>query len=360
VTKTRSTPAGLEFDRLAQFIQANVDGLGDGQPLNAALIPGGRSNLTYTVSSGARTWVLRRQPLGRVLPTAHDMAREYRVLAALAQTPVPVPRPIAYCADPAVIGSPFYLMERVEGTVIRSAAEASAISAEHARALALHLVDVLAGLHAVDYRSVGLADFGRPVGYLQRQLERWDAQWRQSKTRDLPALDEVARALGRACPMAHGASVVHGDYRLDNTILEAGGEPRIGAVVDWEMSTLGDPLSDVGFLLMNWGPSGPLFEGESCDRRVGFPSRDAMARAYERASGRRLDDLDFYVVLALYKVAVIFEGIHARHVAGLTVGGGFESAGERVLELSEAAHELASASSITTLRPKRAAKARGT
>jgi aminoglycoside phosphotransferase (APT) family kinase protein len=288
-------------------------------PLRFDQIAGGRSNLTYRVGDAAgASWVLRRPPLHGVLPSAHDMAREHRVISALAGTPVPVPATFGLCQDPAVTGAPFYVMAYVEGVVPRDEATVAAALDEPARAAAADsLVDALVALHQVDADQVGLGQLGRREGYLERQLARWQRQLDQTRTRPLPALDEAHRRLAAAVPAQVGpARIVHGDFRLDNVVLSPAGQ--VLAVLDWELCTLGDPLADVGLLLVYWAEPGdrtlPL--GTAPTVMAGFPTRAAVTEAYATRSGRDLSRLEFYVAFAYWKLAVILEGVVARHATG--------------------------------------------
>lgn len=246
-------PPGLDLDRLRGLLDGERPGLVHG-PLTGRLIEGGRSNLTYAVSDGTSKWVVRRPPLGHVLATAHDMKREYRVISALHPTNVPVPRPVLLCEDEEVLGSPFYVMEYVEGTPYRTADQLAPLGPERTRGAVLSLVDTLVELHAVDPAEVGLADFGRPEGFLDRQLRRWGKQLDASRNRELAGIDELHAALGRELPRSPAPAVVHGDYRLDNVLI--GEDDGIRAILDWEMSTLGDPLTDLGLLVMYSMPLG--------------------------------------------------------------------------------------------------------
>lgn len=348
-----ATPEGLDLVALRSWFAAHVPGAGDG-PLEASLIAGGRSNLTYVVTDGAREWVVRRPPLGHVLETAHDMAREHRVISALEGSPVPVPVTRALCDDPAVIGAPFYVMDKVEGRVVRSTAELATFAPDDARAVSNELIDVLAALHGINYASVGLADFGRPDGFLARNVARWGKQWQANRTRELPAIDELARRIGAACPESGPPAIVHGDYRLENTML-APDAPRIVAVLDWEMSTLGDPLTDLGLFLVYWvhwgndDEAGTLATG-GASGLPGFIGLDEVVERYARLTGRDLSNLDFYIVFAFYKLAVILEGINARFLMGKTVGEGFDQMGQMVTALVDAAFSVADASEIRALR----------
>jgi aminoglycoside phosphotransferase (APT) family kinase protein len=311
-------------------------------PLTVRLMDGGRSNLTYEVTDGTHRWVLRRPPLGVLTPTAHDMDREYRVVASLGGTGVPVARAVLSCTDPEVIGAPFCVVEFVEGPVLRDGDEAAALAPADARRAAEALVDALVALHAVDPADVGLGDFGRPDGYLERQVRRWRGQWDRVATRTLPDLDELHGRLARALPASGAPAIVHGDYRLDNTILAPGDLGRIAAIVDWEMATLGDPLADLGMLLMYWDPAcEPVLGARHVPTaNPGFPSGRELAERYAEKSGRGIEAVDYYQALGCFKLAVIAEGIHARYLAGQTVGAGFERVGSAVPALLRSGLEL--------------------
>jgi aminoglycoside phosphotransferase (APT) family kinase protein len=326
-----AAPEGVDLDRLRPYFADRVEGAGD-RPLTAELIAGGRSNLTYAISDGEQEWVLRRPPLGHVVETAHDMGREFRVLSGLAGTSVPAPRVYAFCDDPEVNGAPFYVMERIDGRVLRTVDDAAQLSPGDARACSEALVDVLAALHTVDYDAVGLGDFGRPDGFVERNLRRWGKQWEANKTRELPAIDELATRLANALPDSGPPAIVHGDYRLDNTMLAPDDAGRIVAVLDWEMSTLGDPLTDVGLLLVYWGGSGQraILSTQGVGGVPGFLSNDEVIARYAERSGRSVEHLDFYVVFAMYKLAIIVEGINARYLMGKTLGEGFSEMGAMV------------------------------
>ncbi len=345
------TPEGVDLESLRPFFAAHVEGAGDG-PLTAELIAGGRSNLTYGISDATHDWVLRRPPLGHVIETAHDMGREFRVLSGLAHTDVPVPRVFALCEDPAVNGAPFYVMERVDGRILRNPAMMAELTPEEARRCSFEIVDVLARLHSVDYDAVGLGDFGRPDGFLERNLRRWGKQWQSNKTRELATVDELARRLAGALPAHQDAAIVHGDYRIDNTMLAPDDPGRIVAVLDWEMSTLGDPMTDLGLLAVYWGEKhgNAVLTAQGVSDVPGFLSRDEVMERYAKQSGRDLDALDFYVVFAGYKLAIIVEGIHARFLMGKTLGAGFDDMGATVAALAQTALDVADRSSIKALR----------
>jgi aminoglycoside phosphotransferase (APT) family kinase protein len=287
-------------------------------PLDFALVAGGRSNLTYVVTDAEdRRYVLRRPPLGNLLASAHDVGREHRVMAALASSPVPVPPVVGLETDETVNGAPFYVMPFVDGLVLRDPEAVAHVGEPIRRAASESLVDVLATLHDVDPDAVGLGELGRKEGYVARVLHRWRGQWEQSKTREIPLVDEVAERLARSIPEQGRASIVHGDYRLDNVIVNPG-DGSVRAVLDWELCTLGDPLADVGMLLMYWTEPGdafsPLFWAPTT--APGFPGRKEIAARYAARSGRDLSQIDYYIALAQWKAAVILEGVYARYTAG--------------------------------------------
>ncbi len=305
-------------------------------PLDYEKIHGGLSNLTFLVTDQAgKRWVLRRPPLGDRLGSAHDMGREVRVVTALAGTPVPVPPVVGYCDDDSVTGAPFYVMEFVEGPVLRAPEQAALFpSPDQRRRIGEGLVETMAGIHALDPQEIGLGDLGRHDGYVPRQLKRWSGQWEKSKTRDLPLLEEVHRQLLESVPEQSETTIVHGDYRLDNVIYSPLGE--VAAVVDWELCTLGDPLADLGLLMVYWAEpedeSIPLFRPATVE--PGFPSRAHLVDHYRNVSGRDVSGLDYFVALGYWKLAVIIEGVLARFRSGgygeaaRDSGGEFETAVE--------------------------------
>jgi aminoglycoside phosphotransferase (APT) family kinase protein len=298
-----------------------------GGPLDGRLIAGGRSNLTYEVSDGTRSWVVRRPPLGHVLATAHDMGREYRVISALRDTSVPVPLSYALCSDPDVIGAPFYVMSKVDGISYRTADQIEVLGPTRIRAIAERLIATLALLHAVPPAEVGLADFGRPEGFLARQVRRWKKQLDASRSRPIAGIDELHALLAANPPDGTPPAIVHGDYRLDNVLV--GADDKIAAVVDWEMATLGDPLTDVGLLIV-YQRMDRLGEGPMASSAPSYPAVPEVLAQYAECSGRDLSDLGFYIALASFKAAVILEGIHFRYVHGQTVGEGFQEIGAMV------------------------------
>jgi aminoglycoside phosphotransferase (APT) family kinase protein len=324
-------PPGLDLDRLRGLLDRERPGLVHG-PLTGRLIEGGRSNLTYAISDGTSRWVVRRPPLGHVLATAHDMKREHRVISALHPTKVPVPRPVLLCENPengAVPGAWFYVMEFVEGTPYRTADQLATLGPERTRGAVLSLVDTLVELHAVDPGEVGLADFGRPEGFLDRQLRRWGKQLDASRNRDLAGIDELHGSLGRRLPASPAATVVHGDYRLDNVLI--GDDDTIKAILDWEMSTLGDPLTDLGLLVMYSLPLGtPDSPVSTTAEAPGHPDPAELIERYAARSGRDVSAVSWYTAFAWFKLAVILEGIHYRYTLGQTVGRGFDRIGDLV------------------------------
>ena len=320
-------PPGIDTARLAAFLDSAAPGLVAG-PITATLIEGGRSNLTYVVTDGATRLVVRRPPLGHVLETAHDMSREYRVISALADTPVPVPVTYVLCEDAEVIGAPFYVMEWVAGTPYRSAADLEALGREGIAEVSRRMIETLATLHSIDPASVGLADFGRPQGFLERQVRRWTRQLESSHSRDLAGADELIDLLRERLPEEQPPAIVHGDYRLDNLLVD--GDHRVAAVLDWEMATLGDPLTDLGLLLVYQRLTrvGTAL-GNAADA-PGYLTEEEMLAVYREVSGRDLADMGFYLGLASFKLAVILEGIHYRFSQGQTVGEGFDAIGSAV------------------------------
>jgi aminoglycoside phosphotransferase (APT) family kinase protein len=319
-------PAGIDFGSLAPYLR--VSGLSDARSLDATLIGGGRSNLTYLLCADDTEWVLRRPPLGHTLATAHDVSREYRVMAALSGTDVPVPGMVHLCSDPGVIGAPFFLMERIQGTVLHALADVRRLSAEERTDLFVQLISVLAALHNLDPNSVGLAGFGRPEGFMQRQVRRWTTQLGSTMqpSRDMTSL---AEQLATSVPIEVTVSVVHGDYRLDNCLaLDA----RITAVLDWEMSTLGDPLSDLGmFSIYHDGLADlPNPVVQSPGRISGAPSLDDLLEIYAKQTGIAIHDFGWYQAFAWFKLAVILAGVDQRASRGQAAGQEFEGVRELI------------------------------
>jgi aminoglycoside phosphotransferase (APT) family kinase protein len=332
---------GIVEPSVTEWLEANV---GVSPPFVFELFAGGRSNLTYKVlSRGGERLVLRRPPTGHVLPTAHDMAREYRVVSALKETAVPVPEALSLCEDPTVTGAPFYVMEYVEGEVVRDERSAARLLETPSRRLAGEsLASVLAALHAVDPAAVGLASHGRGMGHISRQLQRWHGQFEQSQ---LPgeqrarAVDALYEMLASEIPPQQKAAVVHGDYRLDNAVLQSSG--RVRAVLDWEISTLGDPMADLGLLMVYWSEPGDSFTalGPAPTTAPGFPTREEMVERYAEESGTDVSSLGYYIAFGYFKLACILQGVYFRYVSG-SAGGDRSSVAnfpDRVGELALAA-----------------------
>ena len=338
---------GIDHDKVTAWFEQHIADVAP--PLSFELIAGGRSNLTFKVDDAAgHAYVLRRPPTSHVLPTAHDMGREHKIISALGPTPVPVPPTLGYCDDPDVNGQPFYVMTYVDGHILRDATIAEKVyDKDQRRAAGLALADVLADIHAVDVDAVGLGDLARREGYIERQLKRWYSQCQQSSAslgRTLPIVDEMHDFLSANVPQQGKSSIVHGDYRLDNTIVGDAGEVK--AVLDWEICTLGDPLADVGLLMVYWNEPGDPASllGAAPTTVPGFPSRAEMRARYAERSGRDLSLLDFYVSFGYWKLACILEGVYARYAGGAMGGdrSGFEGFGEQVVKLAEASKAAAS------------------
>jgi aminoglycoside phosphotransferase (APT) family kinase protein len=307
---------GIDVERVTAWLAANVAGARP--PFTFDVIAGGHSNLTYKVTdvTGER-FVLRRPPLGHVLASAHDMGREHRIISGLRKSAVPVAPALGYCDDPDVNGAPFYVMGFVDGFVLRDRGTAERVLDADARAAAsCSIVDTMAAIHAADLEATGLSDLGKHDGYVARQLRRWYGQWNQQKTRELPAVDEAHDWLAARIPEQGPATIVHGDYRLDNCMVDASGS--VIAVLDWEICTLGDPLADVGLLQVYWtGPddAATAWTGTSTSAK-GFWNRAELLTRYAEVSGRDLREIDFYVAFAYWKLACILEGVYARYLGG--------------------------------------------
>lgn len=307
---------GIDLEPVTAWLAAHVEGATP--PFSFRMITGGHSNLTYAVTdSGGRQFVLRRPPLGAVLATAHDMAREHRIIAAVAHTAVPVPRAVALCTDTSVNGAPFYVMNFVDGHVLEEPANVEQVLPDPARRreLSESVVDALAALHAADVDAIGLGDLARRAAYLDRQLKRWRGQWEKSKTRELATMEEVYEALVAGKPEQRYTGIVHGDYRLGNMLSRADG--TIAAVLDWELCTLGDVLADVGYLLNNWAEP-----GEDAVRMIptaagGFLRREEMVRRYAEKTGFAVNDIEYYRAFQYWRLAAIVEGVASRYLQGV-------------------------------------------
>jgi aminoglycoside phosphotransferase (APT) family kinase protein len=334
----RAELPGLPRARIDPWLRRRFPALTRDGEWSAELISGGLSNITYRLHLSGGDVILRRPPLGGVLPSAHDMRREYRVIHALSGTDVPVPQALALESDEDVLGCPFYVMSDVPGEVLRTAADTGRLDVAARGRLAEEFVETLARLHAVDVDAVGLSDYGRGSGYAGRQVQRWGEQWQRSRQRDLPDLDRLLATLSDRVPPDRETTIVHGDYRVDNTVVDLGPSataPRIVAVLDWELSTLGEPVADLALAMTYWHDRGdderasiPVAVGVTA--HAGFPTAAEVAQRYAARTGRDLDQLPFYLGLAGMKLAVILEGVVARHRGGHTVSGGYDRLGDAV------------------------------
>ena len=341
VVRSRSEAAAnsreplLVVEPLREFLREN--GLASPEDLDATPIGEGHSNVTFMLSTGV---VLRRPPRGPLPPSAHDVLREARLLRALEQTPVRVPRVLAVCPDTEVIGAPFYVMERMEGDVITDSMPAHLDDPDQRARIADQLIDGLVEVHAVDWPAVGLEGFGKPSGYLERQLRRFTGLWEHNRTRELPEVEQLGSWLAANMPESPPATIVHGDYRLGNTMFAASAPARLIAIFDWEMATIGDPLADLGYMVMHWTQAGDpesKFNLHTVTRLPGFPSREELVARYEERSGRSMQALNWYVTLALWKAVVFMEGNYKRALSGSTDDPYLKSFGAGVIEIAQRA-----------------------
>ncbi|MEP9394544.1 phosphotransferase family protein [Gordonia sp. VNK1] len=316
---------------LRKFLEDNgVDVVGD---LSIDLISGGKSNLTFSVTDGVTRWIARRPPTGGLTPSAHDMAREWTVTRALGQTDVPVAPTVVFDADGDILGAPCTVVEFIDGSVIRTADELDQLSDDDVARNLDGLVTTLARLHAVDYEAVGLGEFGRPAGFAARQVKLWSRQWGIVKTRELPDVEKLVTLLSERVPDDARATIVHGDYRVDNTILDPNDPGKVAAVVDWEMSTLGDPITDVALMCVYREPVFDVVLGfDAAWTSPRYPSADEIAQRYVTATGNDLGDWEFYLGLASLKLGVIAEGISHRARVGASAEAGAEKASEATAE----------------------------
>ena len=319
-------------------------GLGSG-PVEAETVGEGHSNVTYVIRRAGGAWVLRRPPRPPLPPSAHDVLREARLLRAVEATPARTPKVIATCADEAVIGAPFYLMELIDGEVITSSAPPALDDVPGRRGIGEQFVDALVEVHAVDWRGCGLEGYGKPTGYLDRQLRRFGGLWEHNRTRELEVLDRVTAWLGEHRPESGEATIVHGDYRLGNVMFAPGAPARLNAIFDWELATIGDPLADVGYLVATYAqpgdPDNTLFSLGAVTKQPGFPSREALIARYEQRSGRSMSDVRWYTTLAMWKAAVFLEGSYKRRLAGTTDDPFFDLLKDGVPEIAEHAWAVA-------------------
>ncbi len=336
-------PPLLVLEPLRAFLDEH--GLGEGE-IEASPIGEGHSNVTYLITRGDTEMVLRRPPRPPLPPSAHDVLREARLLRALWPTPARVPEVLAVCDEEGTIGCPFYVMDRIEGEVIVSSVPDALDTASERRRIAEELIDALAEIHAVDWRAAGLEDFGKPTGYLERQLRRFTGLWEINKTREIPAVETVGTWLAEHMPSSGPATIVHGDYRLGNTMFALEAPAHLNAVLDWEMATIGDPLADIGYLCMMWAQAGDPSEGlraalGNVTRVEGFYTREELIARYQERSGRSVGDIRWYMTLALWKSVVFMEGNYKRAIAGTTDDPYLRQFGEGVLELAGRAEEVA-------------------
>jgi aminoglycoside phosphotransferase (APT) family kinase protein len=327
-------PPLLVLEPLRAFLDEH--GLGSGE-IDVGPIGEGHSNVTYLIERSGAQVVLRRPPRPPLPPSAHDVLREARLLSALAPTPARVPGVLAVCDDTDVIGCPFYIMERIAGEVIVSSVPP---------ALDAQLIDALVEIHAVDWQAAGLEGFGKPTGYLERQLRRFGGLWEVNKTREIPSVERVGSWLSEHLPASGPATIVHGDYRLGNTIFAADAPAQLVSVLDWEMATIGDPLADLGYLCMMWTEGGDPKGGMreylgGVTRREGFPTRAELIALYEQRSGRSMQEIRWYTTLALWKSVVFMEGNYKRAIAGTTDDPYLRQFGDGVVELAEQAEGVA-------------------
>ncbi len=328
----------LVLEPLRAFLRGA--GLQAPRELRAAPIGDGHSNVTFALSTGV---VLRRPPRGPLPPSAHDVLREARLLSALAPAAVRTPRVLAVCEDASVIGAPFYVMERIEGEVIVDSLPAALAAPVQRDRIADELIDALVELHAVDWSALGLDGFGKPTGYLERQVRRFMGLWEHNRTRELPVVEQVGAWLGANVPQSPPATIVHGDYRLGNTMFAPGSPARLISILDWEMATIGDPLADLGYMMIFWTQAGDpdnALHLHSVTSLPGFPSRAEMIERYEQRSGRSMQALSWYVTLALWKAVVFMEGNYRRAAAGATDDPYLKSFGDVVVELAQRALQV--------------------
>jgi aminoglycoside phosphotransferase (APT) family kinase protein len=336
-------PPLLVLEPLAAFLDRRGLGAGD---LEAQPVGDGHSNVTYLVRRGDAELVVRRPPRPPLPPSAHDVLREARLLRALHGTDARVPAMLAVCDDEAVIGAPFYVMERLHGEVITSEVPAALDTPAERRRIGEELIDALVEVHAVDWRACGLEGFGKPTGYLERQVRRFAGLWDLSRTRDLPAVERLAAWLGDNRPDSGPATIVHGDFRLGNAMYAPRPRARLLAIFDWEMATIGDPLADVGYLCATWGEASDpqatsRFQVGRVSRAEGFPTRAELVARYEERSGRAVGELRWYTTLALWKSVVFMEGNYRRAIEGRTDDPYLRSFGEGVVELAARAEAVA-------------------
>ncbi len=336
----------LDKQQLADYLRGRLPG--SDQPLTVRQFGGGAANLTYLLDYGTHQYVLRRPPLGPVARSAHDMGREYKVLSVLYQAYPYAPRAFLHCADTAVLGAEFFVMERRRGVVVRRHIPPAFAGMPNApQRMSAALVDALADFHAVDFAALGLADLGRPEGFIQRQITGWYQRWHAAKTEDLADMEAVYRWLGENLPQETAVSLVHNDYKLDNVMLAAADPGKIVAVFDWDMCTLGDPLNDLGALLTYWvEPTDPPYFQAAAMMPVGddlgFLTREELVQRYAARSGRSVANIRFYHALGLFRLTVIIAQIYIRYVRGQTQDQRFAAMGQMIPIMARAAREVCS------------------
>lgn len=347
MTETQIAQQLVDPDKLYDYLKDRLPGSG---PFDVIRHVAGHSNETFFINRGEHRWVLRRPPAAVYLPTAHDVLREFRVLSALSDTSVRTPKVVLSCEDESVIGAPFYLMDRAEGAVIRDAIPKANDDPTNRRLIGEEIIRALVELHAVDFRQVGLEGFGKPQGYLERQIRRWSGQLELATSitaskRPVPQMWEVRDWLATSIPVSAAPVIVHGDYKLDNVMFDPGAPTRLLAIFDWEMATLGDPLADLGWLLSFWKQADDppeTFEGDlpRVTQGAGFMTRAELIDLYSSLSGRDVGDLRWYVVAAIWKLACLLEGSYGRHLLGTTDDPFFARLGEGIPALARRALDI--------------------
>lgn len=345
IVDTKAEAESLEIPPLIirESLSAALPGEG---PVEIERVRAGHSNLTFFITRGDDRWVLRRPPRPPFPPKAHDVLREHRLISALFETGVPVPRAVMACDDDSVIGAPFYVMERLDGVVVRRELPPEMDTPEQGRAAAEAMIDALVSLHGVDVESGPLSEIGRPDGYLKRQVDLWGRQWEENKTREIPEINRVGEKLAATIPDSGRPAVVHGDFKLDNLIFYPDPPASVAGILDWEMATLGDPMADVGYLAAMWlghdGPSSLLLGLSLATSSRNFPPIEELLDRYASQSGRSLEQLPWYRTLAIWKLAILLEGSRKRHLAGTTDDPFFASLDEGIPQLADYASDLAS------------------
>ncbi len=333
----------LNLEALARYLRGKVNGAENGIAL--CQFPSGHSNLTYLLTAGSHEYVLRRGPLGPAPPKAHDMAREYRVLEAIHPHFPEAPPVFHLCEDPSVIGAVFFLMERRHGCVLRnSVPQAVSTMPNYAARISEAFIQCLVRLHAIDVAQTGLLTIGKPQGFLERQVEGWTERWQRAKTEEINLMDDVVRWLRAHRPESGTPTVVHNDYKLDNVMLPLASIDRIEAVLDWEMTTVGDPLADLGLTLCYWSwanlPELRSAVAPSITSQPGWHTREQVVTRYSELSGRDVSHINYYEVLGIFKLAVILQQIYFRYKRGQTADQRFEGFGRRVQALAQLAARL--------------------